>query len=70
MGRRQSQTATERDGQRELVLAFAERELRREGVAFEDLSYTPASGTSYDGLVVVWNDRRGRTFGVRLPEAA
>lgn len=70
MGKRQSQTATERDVRRELVLAFAERELRRDGVVFEQLSYTPASDASYDGLVVVWHDRRGRTFGVRLPEAA
>ena len=70
MVKRQGQTQMERDGRRERVLAFAEAALRRDGVAFERLSYTPASDSGYDGLVVVWHGRRGRTVGVRLPDAA
>jgi hypothetical protein len=61
---------TDPQSPRERVLAFAESELLRTGVPFDRLSYTPSSEDRYDGLVVVWSERRGRTLGVRLPEAA
>ena len=61
---------TDPQSPRERVLAFAESELRRTGVPFDRLSYTPSSDARYDGLVVIWSERRGRTVAVRLPEAA
>jgi hypothetical protein len=63
-------TARDLESARERVLAFASEELRRGGVPFDELSFTPASDDAYDGLVLVWHGGRARTAAVRLPQAA
>jgi hypothetical protein len=73
MSTRASRTTSTGTGEwsvtKERVLAFADGELRRQGVRFSALQVVYSSDPRYDGLVEVWQGSKGAyMIGVRLPQ--